>query len=156
MERTSILGRRPLFLDFEWPEPEKWTKWGCTAAQISDWCRACAGEVERLTGIAPIIYTYPYWWAAVSKADVSWAARVRLWLAAYVKGWPKPGDSPKVPKPWTSWLFWQWDGNGGERLPNGVDADFCVFNGTEEDLQALIVAGPLPDFDVVHPDVPLG
>lgn len=140
--RFAEMRGRPLFLDFEWPEPTEWAKWSCTAAQISAWCAACAEEVERLTGITPIIYTYPWWWAAVSKADVSWATLYPLWLAAYVAAWPKPGESPRIPKPWASWLFWQWDGNGGHRLPNGVDSDFCVFNGDEAALRRL--AGHAP------------
>jgi lysozyme len=140
---------RPIFLDFEWPAPEDWPKWGCTAAQISEWCRVCAEEVERLTGIPPIIYTYPWWWRSVSAADVSWAARYGLWLAAYVSRWPAPGESPKVPQPWRTWLFWQWDGNGGARLPNGVDSDFCVFNGTEEELHTLTHQPHPVDWDIV-------
>jgi len=133
---------RPIFLDFEWPEPQDWVKWGVTAAFISQWCRDCANEVWRLTGVKPIIYTYPDWWHHVSTADVSWASTFRLWLAAYVKAWPTDGSSPHVPKPWEDWLFWQWDGNGGFRLPNGVDADFCVFNGDRAALTAL--ANPRP------------
>lgn len=128
---------RPIFLDLEWPELGDWKKWGCTAASISAWCRDCAAEVFRLTGVRPILYSYPYWWAAVSAADVSWAAAYALWIAAYITGWPADGAGPKIPHPWASWLFWQFDGNGGLRLPNGVDADFCVFNGDEAALKAL-------------------
>lgn len=135
---------RPFFLDYEWPEPNLWKRWGCSAAQISDWCAANAEEVELQTSVTPIIYTYPWWWAAVSAADVSWAERFPLWLAAYPgTGWPKEGDSPTVPHPWKDWLFWQFDGNGGLKMPNGLDSDFCVFNGDEEALQRL--AGKEPD-----------
>lgn len=130
---------RPFFLDLEWPEVEEWSKWGCSAQQISEWCAECADEVHILTGVRPILYTYPYWWAAVSKADVSWAAQYQLWLAAYTTGgqWPRDGQRPRVPKPWIDWCVWQFDGNGGLRLPNGVDADFCMFNGDEDALRAL-------------------
>lgn len=129
---------RPIFLDLEWPEPTEWAKWGVTAKSIAEWCRIFCAEVHRLSGVRPILYTYPWWWAEVSKSgDIAWAAQYALWLAAYIKGWPAPGSSPRIPKPWTSWLFWQFDGNGGLVLPNGHDADFCVFNGEESDLQAL-------------------
>lgn len=140
VERTqALLPGRPLFLDFEWPSPEQWVKWGCTAPQISQWLKELCEEVVRLTGLKPILYTYPYWWSSLSLgADVSWAADYALWLAAYVKSEPAKGANPKVPKPWSTWLFWQWDGNGGMRLPNGIDADFCVFNGGEAELAALI------------------
>lgn len=128
---------RPIFLDLEWPAPTDWATWGCTAASVSAWCQAFCAEVARLSGVAPIIYTYPDWWHHVSAADVSWAAAYGLWLAAYVVGWPAAGSSPRVPFPWTDWLFWQFDGDKGLRLPNGVDADFCVCNGDETTLRAL-------------------
>jgi GH25 family lysozyme M1 (1,4-beta-N-acetylmuramidase) len=143
------LAKRPLFLDYEWPMPTQWKRWGCTAKQISEWCAANAEEVERYSGRTPVIYTYPDWWANVSKADVSWASLYPLWLASYRSGWPKDGDGPKLPKPWAGWLFWQFDGNGGLRLPNGVDADFCVFNGDEAALQTFI-KGPGGPVDVVE------
>jgi lysozyme len=145
---------RPLFLDLEWPAPQDWVLWGCTAASINAWCQACAAEVQNLTGIPPVLYTYPWWWAAVSlETDVSWAAAYPLWLAAYVKVRPVEGNCPRLPSPWKDWLFWQWDGDGGATLPNGVDADFCVFNGAQEDLDALVQATPaeFSDFDVVNP-----
>ena len=147
VEAAPAMAPRPLFLDFEWPVPEQWRRWGCTAAQISAWCAACAEEVESYAGVTPVIYTYPDWWAHVSKADVSWAALYPLWLASYWNhGWPKGGDAPKLPAPWAEWLFWQFDGNGGLRLPNGVDADFCVFNGDEEALRRLAgLARPVGD-----------
>jgi lysozyme len=149
---------RPIFLDLEWPEPGEWAKWGITAKSIAAWCRIFCAEVYRLAGVKPIIYTYPWWWAEVSKSgDVAWASEYPLWLAAYIKGWPAPNQAPRIPKPWTNYLFWQFDGNGGLVLPNGVDADFCVFNGTEEDLHALahgaeLVAEPVVEVsgDIVH------
>lgn len=150
VERTLAVSRamegRPFFLDYEWPAPDQWRRWGCSASQIADWCAANAEEVENLTAVTPVIYTYPWWWAEVSKGgDVSWAANYPLWIASYPKevGWPKEGDKPVIPKPWSDYLFWQFDGNGGLKLPNGVDCDFCVFNGDEEDLQKL--AGRTPN-----------
>lgn len=149
---------RPIFLDLEWPEPGEWAKWKCTAGQIAAWCKDFCAEVYRLTAVKPIIYTYPWWWAEVSKSgNVAWAGEYPLWLAAYIKGWPAPRQSPRIPKPWTSCLFWQFDGNGGLRLPTGVDSDFCTFNGTEAELQALahgveVVAPPVIEFsgDIIH------
>jgi GH25 family lysozyme M1 (1,4-beta-N-acetylmuramidase) len=153
--RYPQLKGRPLFIDCEWPEvvaqPPRilkgWREWKCNPAQISAYLRELFAEVERLSGVTPILYTYDYWWAAIrdgapaygfpTGADVSWAAHYPLWMAWYVKGWPKLGDAPRIPRPWSSWLFWQFDGNGGLRLPNGVDADFCVFNGDAVALKAL-------------------
>lgn len=134
-----LMHGRPLFLDLEWPMPQDWGTWGCTAESIAEWCAEHCDEVASYSGVTPILYTYPDWWAHVSKADVSWAAAYPLWLASYVtKGrWPIDGQAPRCPSPWSDWLFWQFDGNGGLTLPNGVDADFCVFNGDEAALSAL-------------------
>lgn len=141
---------RPIFLDFEWPAPNEWATRKLDAQQIARWLQLLAAEVTTLTGIKPVLYTYPYWWKALidGRGDVSWANEYPLWLAAYVKTEPKETDSPdcrftfgkntRLPPPWIEWLFWQWDGNGGARMPNGTDADFCVFNGDALKLASLI------------------
>ena len=149
VERTLTacpeLEGRPLFLDYEWPAPEEWAKWGCTPKQLSTWMEANAAEVTRLSGRKPAIYTYDWWWAQVRKgADVSWAAEYDLWMAWYTTRWPAPGERPRIPAPWTDWKFWQFDGNNGLKMPNGVDSDFCVFNGDEDALQEW-TRGPRPD-----------
>lgn len=141
-QRYPEFAKRPLFLDFEFPEPQDWAKWGCTAASIAAWMLACCEEIERLMGVAPVIYTYPDWWQHVAAADVSWAARFALWLARYLTPGSRPtqGQSPALIAPWLAWLFWQFDGTGGLRLPNGVDADFCCYNGTKDELLAFAAA----------------
>ncbi len=160
---------KSVFLDFEWPPvvplragEKGWKEWGCSPQQLSDWMAANAEEVAKLSRALPILYTYDWWWACVrdgapfygfpTGADVSWAADYGLWMAWYNSGvWPQGQDRPRVPKPWTDWLFWQFDGNGGLRLPNGVDSDFCVFNGDEEALRALSRGprNPMPASDGV-------
>lgn len=145
-----------IFLDLEWPAPQDWAHWGIDAVWISTWCKALCEAVTRYCrGKKPIIYTYLDWWDHLAAgADVSWAAEYELWQAWYVKQWPGELASPRIRKPWTRWLFWQWDGDGGEKLPDGRDADFCVFNGTLEELQALNQGPPEgPDFAIVHPSV---
>lgn len=122
-----------------------------------------ADEVHTQSCAAPVIYTYDWWWACIRDgapsygfpqgADVSWAAKYALWMAWYVKGWPKDGDAPKIPAPWSEWLFWQFDGDGGLKLPNGIDADFCVFNGGEDELRRFVRPAddaPIVDFEIVH------
>lgn len=136
----SELPNRPIFLDLEWPAFQDWHKWGCTAQSISDWCAECAEQVTlECCGIRPVLYTYPFWWAQVSHADTSWAADYGLWIASYVTHgqWPGDSDAPVIPHPWTDWKFWQFDGDGGLRLPNGVDSDFCLFNGDGDALAAF-------------------
>lgn len=158
--RPELEGR-PFFLDYEWPpvvplrKGEKgWKEWGCEPQQLSDWMQANAEEVATLSKAKPVIYIYDWWWGCVrdgvpfygfpTGADVSWAAQYALWMAWYNSGvWPKGGDRPRVPKPWTDWLFWQFDGDGGLRLPTGVDSDFCVFNGDEAALKAFASSTPI-------------
>ncbi len=138
---------RPIMLDLEWPAPERWATWGLTAKSISTWCETFCAEVAVLSGAQPVLYTYPDWWRHLSsEADASWAARYGLWLAAYTTGgkWPAEDSDPPVPRPWNEWLLWQWDGDKGLRLPNGVDCDFCVFNGTEDELRALTMLDTPP------------
>lgn len=163
-------GKR-IFLDYEWPEivaskpgGKGWKEWGCNPVQLGDWMRRNAEAVHAAAGMAPSIYTYDWWWSAVRDgipgyghphgADVEWAADYDLWMAWYVKGWPKAGDRPRIPAPWKDWLFWQFDGNGGLRLPNGIDSDFCVFNGSEADLERwargeALVSSAVPDVNTV-------
>lgn len=101
--------------DLEWPEPENWKKWGCTAQQIIDWTIIYLEEYERLTGIRPIVYTYPYFAKAIN-LPASFAEKWKLWIASYT-------NSPLIPKPWTSWVIWQDSGGKTTNLPGGGPVD---------------------------------
>lgn len=103
--------------DLEWPEPENWTKWGCTAKQIIDWTVTYLEEYERLTGVRPIVYTYPYFAKAIG-LPASFAEKYKLWIASYTA-------TPTIPKPWTDWVMWQDSGGKTTNLPGGgpVDTD---------------------------------
>lgn len=133
-------GELPPFLDLEWPAVQDFAKWGCTPQQISDWARDCLAEMHRLWGCRPYLYIYPSWWDFIAaRADVSWAAEYELWMASYPTkvGWPTDDQKPYIPKPFSRAPFWQFDGNGGLKLPSGVDSDFCVFDGEQADLDAI-------------------
>lgn len=105
--------------DLEWPPPEQWAKWGCTAAQIVQWSIAYLEAYEQLSGIRPIVYTYPYFAKAVNLPD--WfGQKYKLWIASYQAG------KPFIPKPWTDWVMWQYSGGTGpeaQYLPGGVPVD---------------------------------
>lgn len=104
--------------DLEWPTPQDWSKWGCTAAQIVEWTLEYLQAYESLSGIRPIVYTYPSFASSIKLPD-SFAQTYKLWIASYTA-------SPAVPKPWTDWVMWQNSG-GTQKLPNGVpvDTDFA-------------------------------
>lgn len=170
----SMKGDVPPAFDLEWPPPEEWTKRGCTADQIVDWALAC---LEQMTadygGIKPLIYSYPFFIQAISKAkNFAQLMNYKLWIAGgaqYLNGngqVPSRGDdgvwidrAPKVLGWGDNWLFWQHDGNGGKRLPNGADADFNVFRGTIAEFEQLIglddgkligLADEPPDLTTIH------
>lgn len=143
-------------VDLEWPAPQDWTKYGCTAGQISDWGREFCEAVALLWGRLPVIYTYPWWWKALSAADVSWAARYPLWMASYTHpqpGLPGDGKGPPVPAPWQQWDAWQYSADGSaERIPgipvSPVDRD-CIRN---EDAFTRLIGRSL-DADETQPVV---
>lgn len=85
-----------------------------------------------------IVYSYPSFieelvnaksLTAVPRYKFYELAARDLWIAHYTK------SAPKVPYPWQMWKFWQFDGDGGMRLPQGVDADFNWFAGSEQELR---------------------
>ncbi len=147
----SADGELPPALDLEWPDPDAgFTKWVCTPAQVCDWARRCAERVTELYGRRPMIYTYPYFAAKLRHGgDMSWLAEYPLWIASY------GGPEPAIPAPWSTWSVWQYDGNGGARMPNGGDADFNWFNGDEFDLAAFCRVAPAATnsatFATIHP-----
>jgi lysozyme len=103
--------------DLEWPEPQDWSKWGCTAAQITEWTLEYLEEYERLSGVRPIIYTYYFYGNALGLPAKF--AEYKLWDANFE-------HPPKIPKPWTDWVMQQ-DGGGttGVKvvLPSGIPVD---------------------------------
>ena len=73
-----------------------------TAPGLAGRIRAFLEIVERATGVRPIIYTGPSFWAA----DVGEGfGEYPLWLAEYGT------DTPKVPGGWERWTLWQWQGD---------------------------------------------
>lgn len=125
----SEAGTLPPAVDIEWPPPELWAKWGCTAPQISAWLEEHCKAVERLWGRVPLIYSYPAWWRELARgADVSWASRYPLWWANY--GWPGEGTPPDGWTPpswhwqstWTEWAICQHSAQGSSVMVPGVPA----------------------------------
>ena len=81
-------------------------------------------EVEKQTGVVPVIYGSPYFLQALS-LNASFS-RYPLWVAHYgVK-------CPLVPHPWNNWTFWQNSGTGV--IPGIGSGDTDFFNGTFNDL----------------------
>lgn len=148
-------GELPIAIDLEWPAPEEWAKWGCTPDQIVDFALAMLMYIEEQTGQKPIIYSYPYFLQSICKAkNYGNLMRYKLWLAGgsqYMNGngkWPDLATYkvPTVPGWGTDWLFNQWDGNGGKRLPgSNVDADFNIFRYDIDALKKYCQVQPTED-----------
>lgn len=145
----SNIGELPPMFDFEWPAPEEWAKWKCTGPQIAAWGKACLERMTELFHCKPIVYIYPYFAQMLLKsgADLSYLGEYPLCMAEYSRAGAEIPETakPKIPTVWADWTFWQHDGNGGLRLPNGVDSDFMVFNGSLDDLLALARGNVVPE-----------
>lgn len=143
---------RPM-ADLEWPPPFEyhknpdgtkflfnvWKKWGCTKEQIAEFFLTYLDETDHLTGLKWIRYTYRYFGDSVEMHKYPEFADGPLCLADYWAAGRVPTAEQvaklKVPGPWTKISIVQHDGDGGLRLPNGVDADFNVMPGGAEVLK---------------------
>jgi lysozyme len=108
---------------------------------ISNWMQVFSDSIEHEMGIRPIIYTSTS--GANSRYTPAIAASHELWLAHWKKlGTSSPPTSADTPH-WKPWLFWQWSATGTvEGVPGSGkkhDCDKDVFNGTKEQLEALLI-----------------
>jgi lysozyme len=162
----SRVGELPPIVDAEWPELGDWSRWGTSAAGISQWLREFCELVAERWARKPLLYTYPFWWRAVSaSANVAWAADYGLWMANYTHpeaGTPPDHAGPIVPAPWDNWDIWQYSAKGSlARIPgiNAVPVDRdCIKDaktlarliGTNAEDTLPGVEVKVPDFDIVH------
>lgn len=122
-----------LAVDFEEPGTKM------RGAPLVEHLRKCLHRVRTLTGVAPLMYTGAWYWdgyALVDAQDI--VEEFPLWHAQYPRTvmqnaracgvLPPDLPDPRLPKPWrdrnVECAVWQFDGNGGCLLPNGVDVDF--------------------------------
>ncbi|WP_460808716.1 glycoside hydrolase family 25 protein [Micromonospora zhanjiangensis] len=119
---TDLTGQLPPALDLE-------DSGGLSAAALVTWAKTFLGEVERLTGRVPAIYTGPSFWTSHTGNSTAFS-RYPLWLAQYTSG------SPTVPGGWSSYTFWQ---NTSSFTVSGVSGavDHNFFNGSLDQLRAL-------------------
>lgn len=105
---------------------------GLGQRDLADWTRVWLGEVERLTGKLPILYTGYYFWRdnVGNPADIG--ARYRLWLPSYPNDPNSTTFRPLVPAGWATWTFWQYTSTGSvPGISGNVDVNrFCCDGGT--------------------------
>ena len=127
---------------------------GISPSNIGNQARTKMLKLEELRGSKPWVYTGSWYWNGPSyigsATPFGWEQEYYLWEAEYL---PKPlgrlfnpDESPEFVKPktlgkgWAEWRVWQWTSKG---KPIGVQSktlDYNVYNGTEEELRALINA----------------
>ncbi len=110
----------PPALDIEYnPYSKKKKCYGLSKARMVNWIKAFSGEVKRLTGRRPVIYTNTNWWNKCTGGSSAFAANHALWVARY-----DTASAGKLPGGWKYWTIWQHDNSG--RLPG----DQNLFNGS--------------------------
>jgi hypothetical protein len=146
-------GEPPPGYDLEWPPPEEWTKRGIDADFVVDFALAQLAQMTADWRRRPLVYLYPWFAVSLSRAkNFTKLIAYPLWIAGgpgYINGpgtWPTTWNAPKVPGWGDGAIVNQFDGNGGMKLPNGVDADFNVFRGSLADLETFCrVSQVIPD-----------
>lgn len=128
------------------------TTGGLGQADLASWTRAWLGEVQRLTGKAPMIYTGYYFWQDSLGNPTDIGASYRLWLPSYPANPDSTTFRPLVPAGWSTWTFWQYRSDGSvPGISGSVDMNrFCCDVGS---LAALGGGGagagsPFGSFDV--------
>ena len=103
------------------------TDGGLSKSDLAQWTRTWLGEVKRLTGKAPIIYTGYYFWRDEVGSPADIAVNYRLWLPSYPADPESTTFKPLVPGGWASWTFWQYSSTAKVPGINGpVDVNrFC-------------------------------
>jgi GH25 family lysozyme M1 (1,4-beta-N-acetylmuramidase) len=127
----------PPVLDVELDHPDGKTK--LDSETIRAGLVRCIRKVTELWGRAPIVYSFPDFWArdilaGATGEELAVFASCPLWWARYGQATP-----PAAPKPWTTITLWQRGGGDTYRTPNGIGCDDDAFLGELEELEALYV-----------------
>ncbi|OFT82659.1 glycoside hydrolase family 25 protein [Corynebacterium sp. HMSC29G08] len=94
---------------------------GKSALQLTAWTQLFLGEVQRLTGKTPMIYTYRYFWYE-HMDNTNAFTNYPLWLAAYQNRPPRPVGG------WDKLSFWQ-RSESGRVLGISTPVDMNLYNG---------------------------
>lgn len=133
---SRVPGQLPPVLDLE-------ESGGLTPRQLVSWTGRWLTAVHRLTGSAPMIYSYPYFWRT-AMGNTTVFTRYPPWIASYGR------RTPDMFGGWRRYTFWQYDAFGSAGGINGNGSvDLNRFNGTLADLQRLGGGAVYP----VHPNL---
>jgi lysozyme len=128
----------PPVLDFE---DKKVTASGCFTDYL--WrAKVWLELVEKETATIPIIYTSKGFMMDFDIKKSGWMNKYPLWLAWY----PKIKISrPTAPKPWDSWIIWQYSETGDGRLYGAESTAMDMDEFDEAVIQKLLIAPVNPD-----------
>jgi lysozyme len=119
-----------------------WVDVATLEQRVYDWL----DTVQAATGRAPIIYSYPSWFADLQMTDAK-LTNYPLFIASY-------NSCATIPQPWTSAVFWQYSATGTVPGVTG-NADVDRFFGSADDLNAFTIQpAPQPDAGMVDPMQP--
>ena len=128
-------GDLPPVLDLEAPEEWQGIPLLNRPQLVLSWLRSVENHLQR----KPILYLSPAFMTDVLH-NATLLAEYPVWLAQYTTE-----PQPEIPKPWTTWTFWQHTRQGS--LPGVLSqVDLNRFNGTLDELTALRRApSPVPN-----------
>jgi GH25 family lysozyme M1 (1,4-beta-N-acetylmuramidase) len=157
-ELTSVGGLKPgdlpPMLDLECPTSsvESQAQSGCEYAGDSGWVATATlqqraldwlSTVQHATGLKPIIYSYPSWFAATGVTSTALTA-YPLYIATYA-------GCADVPAPWTTATFWQYSATATVPGVTG-EVDVDRFFGSDGDLEQLTLPSVPTDGGVDAPN----
>jgi lysozyme len=119
-----------LFVDLEYKDNEAYFDGGAKPEDTREWIRRFTSRIQELSGQPAIIYTGPNFWKAkdrVGNPVINFGCP--LWISEYGVA------SPKVPRAWPTWTFWQYAIGQAAGVRGHCDLDY--FNGSLNDLQAF-------------------
>lgn len=149
---------------FDPPELELWLDleehYGGSWAGWQNWKRFILRLQALLPNVKIGIYTgFYYITGQIPESEMAFFAQFVLWLAWYTKDsegnfTPVP-DFVRVPRPWTSVLYWQW-GTPPWGLQWGCESmeiDMNLFNGTIQQFNSRYILGETMSYMELKPNV---
>lgn len=103
---------------------------GLTPREVADASLEFCERIESRRGLRCVVYSYIAFLKAIP-FEASFTSRA-LFAARY----SRDGKAPSPPKPWAYLAAHQYDGDGGEKAPNGLDLDYNRSTFTPEQLKA--------------------
>lgn len=136
-------GYLPPALDVENDNGENPVISSMTTAALSEWVLAWCREVQRLTGVKPIVYMSSNF--ASGEVDGRVAAEFPLWIANYgVNDGVLDLTRAVGTGSWPAWKFWQYTSRGILSGNGSTYIDRNVFAGDEAAFQSFISTGDTP------------